>query len=195
MKNLLLFILTIIYTLQGYSQQNYVLSTSKIQIAGTSTLHDWTANVTKASGKAIFSINEENLTAVREMKITMQAGSIKSDKGAMMDKNIYRAMKADKYPEISFSLEKIRSITANGMNSKLSADGKLTIAGTTKSISLVVTGKTINSQSLAFSGSYELKMTDYKVEPPVLMLGTLKTGDLVAINFELTFSTGDTSMK
>jgi hypothetical protein len=37
-------------------------------------------------------------------------------------------------------------------------------------------------------------MTDFKVEPPVMFLGTLKTADDVTITFEATFSnTGLTS--
>jgi len=41
--------------------------------------------------------------------------------------------------------------------------------------------------SIACSGSEKLKMTDYKIKPPVFMLGALKTGDVLNINFSLTF--------
>ena len=38
-----------------------------------------------------------------------------------------------------------------------------------------------------FTGSIKIVMSDYGIEPPVAMFGTLKTGDEVTIDFELKF--------
>jgi len=40
--------------------------------------------------------------------------------------------------------------------------------------------------SIACSGSQQIKMTDYQIKPPSFMLGALKTGDALTINFSLT---------
>ena len=38
------------------------------------------------------------------------------------------------------------------------------------------------------SGAYPMKMTDFGIEPPTALLGTMTTGDDVTINFNLTLS-------
>jgi hypothetical protein len=39
-----------------------------------------------------------------------------------------------------------------------------------------------------FSGSKILKMTDFNVEPPVVLMGTLKTGNEITVTFEARFA-------
>ena len=37
------------------------------------------------------------------------------------------------------------------------------------------------------TGSYTLKMTDYDVKPPTFMLGAMKTGDSITLNFTMVY--------
>jgi hypothetical protein len=47
---------------------------------------------------------------------------------------------------------------------------------------------TVNAdKSIAINGSYKLKMTSYNVTPPSIMLGAIKTGDDITVNFNLLF--------
>jgi hypothetical protein len=48
--------------------------------------------------------------------------------------------------------------------------------------------KTISDHDIKFSGSYTLKMTDFKMSPPTAMMGTIKVGNEVTIKFDLTLS-------
>jgi polyisoprenoid-binding protein YceI len=41
------------------------------------------------------------------------------------------------------------------------------------------------ANSMTVSGDYTLKMTDYGIQPPKAMWGTIKTGDEVTIKFEI----------
>ena len=40
-------------------------------------------------------------------------------------------------------------------------------------------------KSITFNGSYKLKMTEYKVDPPTAMLGAIKTGDGIEVKYNL----------
>jgi polyisoprenoid-binding protein YceI len=169
------------------AQDEFKVVNSKVEIAGTSTLHDWTADVTKVNGSGKISLKGKELSGISALSITMDAQSIKSEKGSTMDNNIYKTLKAKQYPAISFSLSKVNSITPKGNAFEVNADGKITIAGVTKTVNLLVNGTESNG-GITFKGSKKLKMTDYGLEPPVMFLGTLKTGDEVTIRFETTLS-------
>ena len=111
----------------------------------------------------------------------MTVNSIESGK-SKMNNNMYEALKAKQFPTIKFVLNEVVGIDGG----KVKANGNLEIAGVKKPVVLEakasVTGKVVT-----FQGSYTLKMTDYNVEPPVLMLGTLKTGNEVTVNYDVAY--------
>ena len=193
MKKSFLIFIALVAAMQVFSQNNFSLSASKIQLNGTSTLHDWSADVTKASGTANMSVTGNELVSIKSLNISMDAKSLKSSKGSTMDKNMNKTLKTSEHPKITFVLDKVKSIAPKGNNYEIKAEGKLTIAGTTKTISMTVSGQA-KGNDFVFKGSQMVKMTDYNVEPPVMMLGTLKTADEVTINFEATFANSGISM-
>ncbi len=187
MKKLIILFALMAIGLGLSAQIEYKLSKSSVKMAGTSTLHDWTADVTKVSGNGQLTFVNNALTAIKSLNITMTTNSIKSSKGETMDNNMMKQLKAKDNPTMTYSLTKVTSITQKGGVYYLETEGKLTIAGTTKTVNLSVTG-TVSGNQITFKGTKKLKMTDFKVEPPVLFLGTLKTDDNVTITFEATFA-------
>jgi polyisoprenoid-binding protein YceI len=99
-----------------------------------------------------------------------------------MDTNAYKALKTDKYPDIRFVLTEVSSI--NGATIK--AKGKLTISGSSKDFSLDVKQKLVGN-AIEFSGTLPIKFTEFKVEPPTAIFGTIKTGDALELSFTVTF--------
>jgi hypothetical protein len=65
--------------------------------------------------------------------------------------------------------------------------GNLSFSGQTRKISIKTIGKITKSRDYQLKGSVPLKMTDYKMKPPTAMLGTMKTGDAVTVEFDVTF--------
>ena len=90
-----------------------------------------------------------------------------------MDKNAYKALNEDDYPTIKFSSTEVSS-------SKIK--GHLIINGKSKTVSIPVSTKK-SGQSIEISGKYKINMTHYGVEPPTALMGTIKTGEEVTINF------------
>lgn len=156
--------------------------TGDITIAGTSTMHDWTMTSKEASYSAAFELAADGTpTRLSTVTLTLPAESLKSGKDAM-DKNAFKALKTDKNKQISFQL------TSSKITGKIiTCTGNLTIAGTTKPVDVDVTWEVKNG-NMVCKGSKKIKMTNFNVEPPSFMFGSVKTGDEITVTFDVTLS-------
>lgn len=185
-KNLFLVaICTVLAYLPAISQEGFKVKDFKMTIEGTSTLHDWASDVTKLEADGSLDLSGSQLTGISSLKVSIPAKGIVSPKGRIMDNKTYDALKADKYPNITFRLEKA---TVNG--SKVQATGKLTIAGKTQTVALNATSKVDGAGNITFSGSKTIKLADYDMEPPTALMGTIKTGEEVTVKYELALIPG-----
>jgi polyisoprenoid-binding protein YceI len=155
-----------------------------VTIRGTSNLHDWTENVETVTGEAIINLNADGSYDIDGITIRMKVYSIKSDVGSIMNHNTYKALKADDNPEIIFNLTTpVKSVIMKAGKATISAKGKLSIAGVTKTVDMQV-DISLQGGKLSFSGSQKIKMTNYDVTPPKALFGTLKTGDEITIDYK-----------
>ncbi len=168
-----------------------LLNKSTMQIEGTSTIHDWTADVStfstsiNLSSDAIGAKNVANF--VESFSLTVPVDKIKSGKSGM-DKKIYGALKEKEYPTINFTLTSADVTGKEGSTVTMSATGELSIAGITRTITLPVESMLAADGTIKFTGNYEINMKDYNVDPPSAMLGTIKSGEKITISFELFFA-------
>ncbi len=165
-----------------FAQAPYRQTQVAITIAGTSTMHDWTMASKEAKLDASFVINDGAIAQLNALNFSLPAESLKSGKAAM-DKNAYSSLKTDKFKQITFALT-----TAKIEGNIVKCTGNLTISGVTKTVQLDAQCKVLPDNSLACKGTKAIKMTDYKVEPPTFMFGSIKTGDDLTISFETTLS-------
>lgn len=182
MKNLTKAVTTLIIlaftTISLQAQSTYVLAdSSTMSITGTSTLHDWESQVAEFSAniKATLDSGEPSF---QEFSLTVPVESIKSEK-SKMEKKTYEALKEKDHPNITFDLLSITSVDQDSVT----AAGNLTIAGTTNPITIKAAYDEISQQTMQLKGAYSLKMTEYDVEPPSVMFGTIKSGDEVTIHY------------
>lgn len=177
----LLFIALIFFVGQTYGQEfSLNNATSHLTVFGTSNVHDWDVKAEKQSGKMILDLTDK--PRITQLNVTVVAESLKSGRGGM-DKNTYKALKTDKFKNISFELKDVKSISEVGTGTyKVSAMGDLTIAGATKRVAVDFTIEVTSNQAL-IKGKKKLKMTDYGITPPKALLGTITTGDEITIEF------------
>ena len=157
---------------------------SFLTVLGTSSLHDWHVIAEQQKG----AINFTNLEAcqIDKLNIVVEAESLKSGKSSM-DKNTYKALKTANYKTINFQLHEIKNTVDKGNNTYLiTATGDLTIAGTKQRITLDFTVNIIESK-VKFTGEKKIKMTDFNIEPPKALLGTITTGNEITIKFSTIF--------
>jgi len=171
-------------TLMGIAQNYRISGAPMIRIDGTSTIHNWEMTSNQADLKASFETDGAgNPVKLSSLTVNIPAESLKSGKGAM-DKNAYTSLKTDKNKLITFQLT---SATINGKT--IETKGNLTIAGTTKPIDLQVTIEMQGDGSLKCKGTKKIIMSEFNVEPPSFMFGSVKTGDEITLLFEIILST------
>ncbi len=181
---MILFITTLSFNLKGDrfspSYRSQILS---IAVEGTSTLHDWTIKSDKGQCDATLVLANDKLTGLSALNFSVAAESLKSG-NSMMDNNTYKALKTGTHKDISFVLTSAVVNAVDAATYQIKASGKLTIAGSTKETDLVATAKyNAADKSFTVSGIKKLKMSEYGVKPPTVMMGTIKTGNDVTISF------------
>ena len=175
----------IVVTLTTFAQTTFTLKTSRGSIQGTSSLHDWESDLTKIDCTGSFLQQGGVLKAVKSTVIRIQVKGIKSTKGRIMDNKTYDAFKLDQYPEITYTFASAK-ITLDASNvATLEATGSLSMAGTTNSITLTAKGIVLDNGDLEFTVSKKIRMSDFKMEKPTAMMGTITVGDEVTVNFDL----------
>lgn len=168
-----------------FSQTAYEVKSHNLVIEGTSNLHDWTANVEDVKGTFNLKVENGKIVDIEKLSVKVKANSLKGSKGSIMDSKINDALNSKKHPEISFSLNKVNSISETPGNFKISTTGQLNISGVTKPVSLSATGKVISGGEIEFTGTTKIKMSDFNINPPTAMFGAMTTGDEVTLVYKV----------
>jgi polyisoprenoid-binding protein YceI len=169
---------------------------NKVRIDGSSNIHDWNMTgqliggflevpagvVLDSSQAAVAGVTGGKLDARAEVSIpvtAMQSGT------EGMDEVMQQAMNAQNFPRIQYRLSEmvLKEPHAAGTPLDFDTKGELVVAGVTNSLSMPIHIESTDKARLKVTGSVPLKMTDFKVKPPV-KLGVFRTVDEVKISFE-----------
>ena len=185
-KILLTILFSSSFSVQSVTAQMYSLNnnTSFLEVHGTSSLHDWHVDAEEQSGNIVIT-NTEDLE-IKSLSFSVKAESLKSGKSSM-DNNTYKALNTDDYKTIDFKLNSVKQVEKVKENSfKVSVLGNMTISGVTKTITLELTIK-LDGTKVLIEGEKSILMTDYGIDPPKALLGTIKTGNKINIIFKSVF--------
>lgn len=189
-RQLLIATVGLLFFLINDSQaQSFKIKNYTMYVSGTSTMHVWQSSVDKVSATGSFVLAANGLSEVKDVEVKIPVTSIKSTKGKMMDNKTYEAFNYEKHPQIVFVMN---SQAINESNSTIDLKGTLTMAGKTRPVDLKVTYKLLSNGDLKISGSKQLTMTEFGMEPPTAMMGAIKVGDDVAVSFEMTLTNSNT---
>jgi polyisoprenoid-binding protein YceI len=174
------------------AQTTYKINESKdmdMKLSGTSTLHKWSMDAKTFSGDADFNFKSGSpgqLISVRSLTFSLAVADLKSSESGL-NKNAYKALKTNEYKDIDYKLLSATISSEKDNKFLIKAKGDLTIAGVTKEVTLDVYCIVNDDKTITCTGSEKLSMTDYAVKPPTFMLGAMKTGDAITLDFTLVY--------
>jgi polyisoprenoid-binding protein YceI len=174
-------------SLTGFVGGNSPAADADIKVLGTSNLHNWTmeAKDVTCSAKFNFLSGNDNLPkSLTALNLSVPVKNLKSGESSM-DSRAYTALKADTYGAIVFALTSATIVPGAKDHFLIKSAGNLSIAGVTKAVTMDVNCQVSADGIITCIGSEKLKMTDYQIKPPTFMLGALKTGNDLTINFTL----------
>ena len=169
----------------GQAKAKLILPESKVSVRGTSSMHDWEVAVEKYEVEFLLKNTDNGKISISNIKASFSGASVTSDNSIMTGK-ARDALKVREHPDIVFISDGAENVVRNEGKISGTMIGKLSLAGVSKSIDIVFTGK-IKGDSIHISGSEEVNMADYGIKPPTALLGTLKTGEMVTIDLQLSF--------
>ncbi len=122
--------------------------------------------------------------SVSSLKSVEEDGRPYSD---AMDNIMYEKLKAAEFKKIEYYLSELtlkEAAKAKDAPYLFEAKGDLVLAGVTNAISMPVSVLPLGDKKLKITGTVPVKMSSFKMTPPVALLGQLKTGDAVKLSFD-----------
>ncbi|MBT1689558.1 YceI family protein [Dawidia soli] len=164
-----------------HAQNTLTVKSVKATIQGSSTLHDWESQITQITCLGDFQSENSLLKTIADISVKIPVAAIKSSEGKMMDNKTYEAFKSDEHPYITYTASRAQITTDAARNTTIKVSGSLTMAGTTKPITVEAKGKSLPNGDMEISIARKLKMTEFNMKPPTAMMGTIKVGDEVTV--------------
>ncbi|HEY0931327.1 MAG TPA: YceI family protein [Gemmatimonas sp.] len=160
---------------------------SRLWFEGTSTVRSWSCTADRIDAAINASETAVSAAVLEGRKVE---GSVSLDfpvaklecKNGTMNEHMRKALKATDNPTIRFALEGYDLTKASTVNGSLR--GSLRMAGEDKPIAVPVQFAPADG-GLRVTGKVPLNMKEWGIKPPTLMLGTLKVGETVTVNFDL----------
>jgi YceI-like domain len=157
-----------------------------VKVLGTSNLHNWSMEDKFVACSAEFTFGRGKTLPVSLTGFTFSfpVHDLKSGESGM-DSRAYDAMKAKTGGKIVFAASSSTIIPGANNLFTVKSKGSLTIAGVTKPVVLVAACILKAYRTISCTGTNTLLMSDYQIKPPTYMLGALKTGNKLTIDFSM----------
>lgn len=159
---------------------------SRLWFDGTSTVRSWSCKAPRidavidaeAGAPAAVLAGQK---AVRTVSLTFPVAQLDCE-NRTMNGHMWKALNSDRHQTIRFTLTGYELATAGAVSGTL--QGSLLLNGQTRAITVPVQFAAADG-ALRVTGSYPLDMTAWGIEPPKLMMGALKVGETVTVQFDL----------
>ncbi len=175
--------------------QEFQIRDADFSISGTSNVRDWeikseTLTGVIRTGNAFLQTGEDGHAPenwFEEVSLTIPANSLDSGINTM-NNTMHETLDSDENPEITYYLESVESVR-NGDSEQeyvLRIHGRAQAAGSYHQMTHEVIVVRENPQVFQVTGEFEVRFSDFEMEPPSFMRGALKTGDEIEVRFRFT---------
>lgn len=121
--------------------------------------------------------------AVETVTVTVAAAALDCG-NATMNEHMLKAVRAKEHPTIEFRLTSYE-LTPAQAGTGIRMNGRLTLGGTERPITLRAEATGSADGGLRVVGVHDVRMTEFGLKPPSLMMGTMKVGDVVKVRYDL----------
>ena len=156
---------------------------SKVWVEGTSTVRGFRCESTQVTGTADAAGTELSQVGQARGEITIPVQTLDCRNGTM-NGHMRNAHKAAQNPSIRFRATSVRVTPSSPTQGAVAMTGQLTIAGQTREVTIDGTAAREGS-GLRVRGSERITMTDFGVQPPRLMAGTMRVHAPVTVGFDV----------
>jgi polyisoprenoid-binding protein YceI len=175
----------IVYDRKETLFSDFYLQSSKASIAGTSTLQPWKSEITQIQFAGALLSKNNKPEAIKDGKIKIPVLGIISEDGSMLTHKTHQAFNANQFPDITYFFDNARIKMNHSDSVFINTTGNLSIAGVTRKVALEAKGKRLKNGTFHLNINKKLRMTDFNIYPPSLLLGTIKSGNVITLDFEL----------
>ena len=162
---------------------------SRLWVAGTSTVRSFQcqagafdAKVESAGADAVAAVLAGQ-KAVSSVEVTVPAEKLDCRNGTM-NEHLRKAIKAKEFPTVVFRASSY-DLARTSDSVSVTLNGSLTLGGVEKPITVKAFAKPGDNGTLIVSGTREVRMTEFGLKPPTLMLGTMKVDEKITVGFDV----------
>jgi polyisoprenoid-binding protein YceI len=156
---------------------------SEMNLRGTSSLRNWGMTTDSFSGTANFTLAADNqLLSITGFSLRVPVHTLKSTSRGI-EKDAYKALKADKFEFVSFDLTSASFISSGYERYRILLHGNLTMAGVTQATTLKASAEFNPDGTISCSGSLPLSFSDYDMVRPSFLLGTMKVNNAMTLDY------------
>jgi hypothetical protein len=157
---------------------------SQFTLNGTSTLHDWSMIARSFQTTATLILTPDNgISGITDLSVTLPVTNLKSEKNGL-NENAWEALHYEDHKQIQFNMTSGK-VVAVGARYQITVVGNLSIAGKTRSITLTANATVNPDGSVSCTGTLPLKLSQFGIERPSFMLGTMSVGDAMTLSYTL----------
>tara|TARA_Y100000385_G_scaffold86904_1_gene89403 strand:+ start:1223 stop:1753 length:531 start_codon:yes stop_codon:yes gene_type:complete len=173
-----LYILLFFFISNIYSQEIWQIdqNSSQIKYSGSHFLHNWSAENNNIAG--VIKIND---SSIENIGVVAKVSEFESG-NSNLDSNSYRVLEALRFPNIIF-----KSVIINNQENTPSIEGVLNFHGIEKNIFVDLTFNH-KENSVQIEGMFAVKLSDFQIKRPSLMLQ--KVDDEILVELNLIFVKG-----
>lgn len=164
-----------------------IMPESRIWVEGTSNVRSYRCEAAEVKGVVETSGSVLDVSqlegVVRSADVMVEVAGLDCGNGTM-NGHMRKALKLAQHGAIHYRLQDYEVI-ATGGETHVRMTGMLEIAGTQKPITVEGVASPAANGAIRVRGSHAIRMTEFGVKPPSLMLGTMKVHDPVELNFDI----------
>ncbi len=171
---------------------------SRFWIEGDAEVRRFTCRVGSVHGKAVLRDSARGLSATEgsrptprsppplDVSVTVPVRQFECGKEPM-NRDLYAALKAETHPAITYRLDRVHLLPPSDTSSwrPVHATGRLTIAGSTRTVDVVAHGRRLENGRTRVRGQKALRMSKFGVDPPEALFGMIDVRDRITVHFDL----------